>query len=109
MFSDAGGLLLPAARFESRKAVRRANPSVRMTMPVPPEAPLFLHQVNFVFAEGAPLLRFIPDVTMGDIARLLGEPAGTATLEPAAAWSRLCSTRVIGRHSPRGPNGFGRV
>lgn len=42
-------------------------------MPAPATAPPALHQLCFVLADGAPLLRFIPGVTMEDIARLLRE------------------------------------
>ena len=42
-------------------------------MPSPPQDRPGLHQLRFVFESSAPLLRFIPDVTSGDIARVWSE------------------------------------
>lgn len=43
-----------------------------------------LHQLRFVFERSAPLLRFIPEVTSEDIARIWGEIADQQREPPVA-------------------------
>ncbi|MEI6159850.1 MAG: hypothetical protein WCP77_08460 [Roseococcus sp.] len=43
-----------------------------------------LHQLRFVFERSAPLLRFVPDMTSGDIARIWSEIADRCGEPPVA-------------------------
>ena len=55
---------------------------MRHAQPAP--GPLSLHQLRFVFESSAPLLRFIPDVTSEDIARIWSEIADRRRDRPVA-------------------------
>jgi len=62
-------------------------------MPSLPQTRPGLHQLRFVYESSAPLLRFIPDVTSGDIARIWYEIADRRPERPVAIDVTFASNR----------------